>query len=157
MDGALVQGLSPGSAGILSSGAISVDVTYESPIQRGSMRPSDQPCDGAEGAGGRGREGRRQGAGAQDARCRAFTRNRHSCQGAPGSRSPHPDCSRPAAAPGKAEKARRVRATARRRAPGRRDTGETAARLLCPTQREDHGRVSLESMKTPNKTYGKSR
>ena len=46
MDGALAQRLSPGSAGILSSGVISVDMTYESSVQRGSMRPSDQPCDG---------------------------------------------------------------------------------------------------------------
>ena len=46
MDAALVQRLSPGSAGVLSSGVIRVGVTYESPIQRGSRRPSDQPCDG---------------------------------------------------------------------------------------------------------------
>ena len=46
MDAALVQRLFPGSVGVLSSGAISVGVTYESPVQRGSMRPSNQPCDG---------------------------------------------------------------------------------------------------------------
>ena len=62
MDAALVQRLSPGSAGVLSSGAICVDVTYESPVQRGSMRTSNQPCDGAEGVVGE--KGRGQGAGA---------------------------------------------------------------------------------------------
>ena len=76
----------------------------------------------------------------------------------PGRLSPRPDCSWATAAPGKAREDLNQQHQERSEGSlGEGTLGETAICSLCLTQREDHGCMSLESTKAPNKAHGKSR